>query len=772
MISIHSARYRVAAVLCAMLFSLPCVAHTPHDDIFDVRVSPSYADHQRVYTIVRSIFQISDDGGQTWARRVNGLNHASMLVSFDIAANGQTIYLASLGDGVFRSDDRGDTWRAINDGLTSRIIDVIAVSPEQATLVLASDTEGRLYRTVDGAEWTVVDGEFGKPTTIAFDGSRVFLGDHTGQVLKSRDDGARWEQWVHIDGGSAASALYVMGTGSDTTLWIGTDDGRVLSIDAVGEILTEAQVAHETIVSIDAAPSQTGQHALFASAWHEGIFHSHDSGASWVAVERGLTRDRQAQHLGRPSFSRLSVSPDFARDRTVFAAGFDGLFKTVDAGQSWSELTTLSMENIIGVSFSPDFADDQTMALVTWVWGPYLSPDAGRSWRPMLRGLREPYLRAQGLVRTFRVEFSPAFATDGTLFTSTWYDFFKSNDAGRRWRALPPFRDGDDGALDNDGSYLAISPDFAQDGTVFIGTKTGHVLRSTNHAASMEVVHDVASMIGSVVVSPNFATDGTVFVGDLLGIHTSVDRGQSWQYTQLVDERLVYDMPISAGYPAEWRDAWQRHILDQRKKEYAVKVAVSPTFAEDRTVFAGLPHGLTRSDDGGHTWQAITAAPFDEDVYVEAVAVAPNFASELKLAVSLRGRGLFLSDDAGGSFRPAGRDLTDRHISLAHYHGMTPKYPAVMFSPDFAQDQTIYGFAGTELFASTDAGETWQALPTPGVSLATRGYARWLHVNHTYRPFTARKLTAAGVAFGIAVFGLFAIRRLLRARYGERSAEA
>lgn len=93
----------------------PALAHSPHDDIFDIHYSPDYSDNGRLYTIVRSLVLRSDDRGKTWTRLVNGLDHKYMLYSMDVAASDGNLYVTSLGDGIYRSRDGGRHWRRVKD---------------------------------------------------------------------------------------------------------------------------------------------------------------------------------------------------------------------------------------------------------------------------------------------------------------------------------------------------------------------------------------------------------------------------------------------------------------------------------------------------------------------------------------------------------------------------------------------------------------------------------------------------------------------------------
>jgi len=720
-------------------------SHTPHDDIFDVRVSPNFVEDDRVYAVVRNTFMVSDDGGDTWTRRSNGLDHWSMLYRFDVSGDGSTVYLTSLGNGIFISRDEGDNWRRFNEGLESLVIDLVAVSPDSPDLAFAADTDGALYRTVDGQPWTKLSTDFGKATAIHFyDNHEVLVGDERGGVYRSVDSGVTWQPAFRSSGKQTpifSLAVSPQETSGGRNIYAGTGDGRLLvvSLGSEKKVNSRPAAGRGALLSIVTAPGPEAKRGywLFATGWDDGAFRSRDQGMTWDAISNGLTRDHQAPELGRPSFSYLSPSPNFSKDNTVFLAAFDGLFRTDDRGDSWTWRSTLSMENIISLSISPDFKRDSTIIVSTWVWGPYKSSDGGESWTPIVRGLRAHFARRQGLVRPFEVAFSPSFAEDRTLFTSTWYDFFVSHNAGKNWRkASAGWRSNGGGARYADGSYIAVSPDFDADGTIFRATRLGHVLRSEDFGGSFSIVLSTKSnMTGSVITSPKFSEDGVVFVGDRAGVHFSRDGGNSWEYSQLVSDEFIGDIQVSPAYPDEWREAWRDHILKQRDKEFAMKLAISSNFAEDQTVFAALPNGLARSSDGGETWSRLRPEGLVHDGYVETIAVSPQYGDDSTLVISVRGLGTYMSKDGGESFRQIGDDLRERNVLLGHFFGMTPKFASIVFSPEYSKDATLYGFSGATLYRSQDDGETWDQMQMPEITAWTVWRARVIYETRVIRGY-------------------------------------
>ena len=146
----------------------------------------------------------SRDGGNSWMQ-LEGTNDDIHFVNIS-DANPNRVYLAT-AQAPYRSDDGGDTWELINDGLERRYTLHIAASPDDADLVLVavSTNAGRsnpqFYRSTDaGNSWTLIEA-VGQDDdmVVAFDWDpvnrgRVYAGTDAGKIYCSYDGGQQWEK--------------------------------------------------------------------------------------------------------------------------------------------------------------------------------------------------------------------------------------------------------------------------------------------------------------------------------------------------------------------------------------------------------------------------------------------------------------------------------------------------------------------------------------------------------------------------------------------------
>jgi photosystem II stability/assembly factor-like uncharacterized protein len=167
----------------------------------------------------------SDDGGESWAPVNSGVRCEFQPVRYP--ATGQCVHKLRLHParpdrlyqqnhcGVYRSDDRGERWTEITNGLPSEFgyalaldpadADVVYVIPEESSHMRATvDGRLRVYRSEDaGATWTALTR--GLPQRHAYvsvlrdamdhdamNPVGLYFGTSTGHLFVSRDRGDTW----------------------------------------------------------------------------------------------------------------------------------------------------------------------------------------------------------------------------------------------------------------------------------------------------------------------------------------------------------------------------------------------------------------------------------------------------------------------------------------------------------------------------------------------------------------------------------------------------
>jgi photosystem II stability/assembly factor-like uncharacterized protein len=261
----------------------------------------------------------------------------------------------------------------------------------------------------------------------------------------------------------------------------------------------------------------------------------------------------------------LAASPNFEEDGICFAARASGLLRSEDGGHSWQNAyASLELEAPLAtaaVAISPNFETDRSV-FAGAAGGILRSMDGGHTWHVAILPSPPPFV--SDLV------VSPNFARDGTLLAGTLEDgIFRSGNRGEHWAAW------NFGLLDLNILCIAISPDYANDETLFVGTESG-IFRSTNGGRAWREVDfspDLAPVL-SLAISPNYATDGVLFAGtESHGLFHSRDRGHTWERP-------------GKGAVADTVNG----------------ILLSPEFPAKSDLLMLLANGLGISRDGGHSW--------------------------------------------------------------------------------------------------------------------------------------------------------------------------
>jgi photosystem II stability/assembly factor-like uncharacterized protein len=605
-------------------------------------------------------------------------------------ADGATIVFAATAIGLHRSSDAGRTWTPASVGSIAPFVEVVAPSPN-----------------------------FGRDRTI-------FVGTRNG-LYRSLDGGATWQ--LMLVGSRMLAIALAPHYAKENLLFAGTEtDGALRSPDA-GRSWTSSNpgLLDLTVLAIALSPDfERDQTGFLATA--SGLYRTRNAGKSWRAVELALEE---------PAVQCLAVSPAFADDRLVLAGTeADGLLRSEDAGATWEVVPELAEQGVTAIAFSTRYPERPVIAAAT-IAGVAISTDAGATWRttgqhlgPVLSltfvpdGEREVLLAGlpkEGIARSeddgatwtmaneglsanllVGLTLSPAFSQDQTLFAAGLEDGVTvSRDGGATWAPA-------NAGLDDTTVFgLAASPAFATDRTLYAATAAG-VYRSRDAAAAWEPVRgdQAPATVGAVLTGPAQAGRPALVLAALLGgkLIASDDGGATWR---------------ALGQPFGGAEV--------------ISLAISPGFAEDRTIFAGtsktLPDGsatdlvLWRSTDGGVQWERWLV---ERGQNVLPLALSPNYPVDKLLFVGLGNRVLRprrnIEEVRGGARRPLwqGADL-DAETPLS--------ITALAVSPNFVSDGTLFAATNAGVYVSRDGGERFSAWseglsPASVVALAVSpGYA-------------------------------------------------
>lgn len=392
---------------------------------------------------------------------------------------------------------------------------------------------------------------------------------------------------------------------------------------------------------------------------------------------------------GRQGVLPVAASPEWPA--SAFLLGHQREFRAPlvlsrsrDAGATWETLPSLPIDlhhalGPVTFTIAPAAGTPRVVfALVPARQADVLlrSTDDGTSWQTVLGLDRAPVSRSVALV------LSPSFATDGLAYLAQDGRLWRSVDAGNTWQQQDPA----EGQL---AQQVAFSPDFGRDRTLFLLATT-------------------ISFPLSYVLPPESFDPHHV---ESLGILRSVDGGASWQ--QVVEGLEIDGQPY-------------RQVQT---------LAISPTFAQDGTVFVYAQgpwitvdrpymHGVHvkqaavfRSQDRGDSWQSVF--PVEMSTHVPAFALSPHFAQDGGAILTL---GTYGFSPAGHTCwvyaTENGGDDWSRTFGGESYQscGRTLLYAAIGNAT-----YPLFQVSGLPVYVSRDKGQTWDRFRPPGTPFGTEG---------------------------------------------------
>ncbi len=242
---------------------------------------------------------------------------------------------------------------------------------------------------------------------------------------------------------------------------------------------------------------------------------------------------------------------------------------------------------------------------------------------------------------------------------------------------------------------------------VLVGTRKGAFVLTSDakrqrwdisgpHFAGWEMYH----LKGSPV-DPNrlYASQSSGWFGQV--IQRSDDGGKTWEP---VSNKFVYE-----GNPGthQWYDGTP-HPWEFKRVWH-----LEPSLTDPDTVYAGVEDAaLFRSTDGGQTWQELAGLRGHESgpkwqpgaggMGLHTILLDPSHPGRIFIAISAAG--VFRTDDAGKTWRPANRGLRSGYIPdpdaevghCVHRIAMHPSRPNVLFMQKH-----------WDVMRSDDAGESW-----------------------------------------------------------------
>jgi photosystem II stability/assembly factor-like uncharacterized protein len=590
-------------------------------------------------------------------------------------APSHTIYIASLGGGVLKSNDGGISFAAINNGLDSMVVASLAMAPNDPNLVYVGTSTG-IYKTVDGGATWNITGEFRLPLALVMDPidpNILYAGYNAGfglNLMKTIDGGDTWlpasdglgnppvfslainpNNTNVVYAGTAGEGAFKTTDGGinwapidiDSTVWsllVDPNDGNVVYAGSNGNGVFKSTDGGASFVRIGSPPvgvvlALAGSgNQLYAGTASQGISVSKDGGVTWAntGISDGLGLALSVDSAGAVY---AGTNFDGAFQRPAPASSPDDSFLRSAAWRrlAWRQLKDCKCQD--GHALAVDPSDHDHVFLSTNDGGLLVTEDGGRTWEDGgVNGLVSRAPRG--------VAFDPQQPRRVYAGSFTGGGFFKSEDHGKHWvRRL--FGGGQ--------IYVAGVAVDPVDHSIYISTfRSGDgIWKSIDYGETFTRIDR----------APDAAPDDFLF---LSGRGIVVDPH---------DHRTVY----FAGTGGIWRseDAGASWINVDGTR--VLSIAVDPT--NSNIVYAGAGVGVLKSTDGGASFSPKSTG-LPEDIQTSrtgSVLVDPNRPNVLY--VGTEGAGVFKSTDGAETWFPINSGLDDQNVfGLA----MDPDLPNILYA--------------------------------------------------------------------------------------------
>ncbi|HEX8816399.1 MAG TPA: glycoside hydrolase [Terriglobales bacterium] len=534
-----------------------------------------------------------------------------------IPSQPNVFYMAPNNGGVWKSTDYGDTWNPIFDDQPTGSIGALAIAPSDPNIIYVGSGEGLrrpdlsvgngIYKSADaGRTWQHLglrDGQqIGALIVDPHDPNRVFaavLGHPYGPndergVFRSLDGGASWQK----------------------VLYKNADTGSIdLAFDP-----SNPQIVYANLWASRRPPWTTGGGL---SAPGSGLFKSTDGGSTWNQLTKGLP-----EKVGRIGFGIAPSDPNRIY-ALVDAHGDSGVYRSDDAGASWSRVNTESRiwgrgEDFACVRVDPKNKDTIYIANTST----YRSTDAGKSFTaikgaPGGDDYHTIWINPDNpQIIALAVDQGATISVNGGQTWSSWYNqptaqFYhvitdnefpywvyggqqESGSVGIASRSdfgSITFRDWYPIGVEEYG-YAAPDP---LDPNMIYGGKVTRFNRTTKQT------QDVSPFVlrtgqfrfnrtAPLIFSP--ADPHTLFLGSNVLFKTT-DGGNSWQ---IISPDLTRDDP---GVPSTLNG-----FIDSdpaKGKHRGVIYSIAPSPKDAKLIWIGTDDGLIQvTRDGGKTWQNVS----------------------------------------------------------------------------------------------------------------------------------------------------------------------
>jgi hypothetical protein len=261
-----------------------------------------------------------------------------LVTSIVVNKTSGTVFAGIEGEGVFKSENGGTDWAAVNNGLNSKLVKALAINSKGE--IFAGTNGGGVFKSVNnGNDWVEMNTDLSNKNILCLDidkNDNLLAGAwFYGAVYRLKKDATKWEKLGVND-----FDVHSVFTAQNGYLFAGTQvNGSYRSVDNGTTWAATGDYYGKTTYAF----AQSGTMILAAAT--DGVYASNDNGGTWTQKNNGIEN---------PQIRSLAV----VDNGYIFAGTLNGgIYRSKDNCNSWEKVNSGFTLPISVLSMSLNYSD-------------------------------------------------------------------------------------------------------------------------------------------------------------------------------------------------------------------------------------------------------------------------------------------------------------------------------------------------------------------------------------------------------------------------------
>jgi photosystem II stability/assembly factor-like uncharacterized protein len=485
-------------------------------------------------------FFMTKDGGATW-NEAKELRKES-IHSMEQSSKNPNLIFAGTTNGLWKTEDSGETWQKIESStMPDTTIDSLAIDPRDENTIYAG-TWWRAYKTTDGGKnWRLIKNgmiDDSDVFAIKIDGKNPdhIIASACSGIYESFDKGEKWAKVQGIPSQSRRTRDIEINPTDSKTVYAATTEGFWMTTGKGWIITTQKDLEINSIAVHPDAPDR-----VFIGTNNYGVMVSNDGGRNFTPTNDNFT-----------SRFTYTITADIQQPNRLYATthntatGGGFLFISNDGGDTWARPKNLDVIRVSPFGLIQDRIDPNTMYMASNV-GIFKSLDRGNSWTQLVPPKPKPLPKKPTKKTTAKstkpippiepvIVAPPTFLAaltekvkvlvyteDGKngIYAGTDKGLFRSYDLAKGWDRIS-FGDG----FSDNVFTVYTTPQKPE--TIWVGTEKSGVIVSHDSGKTWEKNSQIPQDVPISSITSDPKRPDYIYIGTSQTLYLSRDGGKSW----------------------------------------------------------------------------------------------------------------------------------------------------------------------------------------------------------------------------------------------------